>query len=694
MDQSTSVFRRRVWLARLGRFIHQTDDAGRTRSRKWTCMAPIRPQTAPYGSWKSPITSNRIAEQSIGLAEPLVDGADIYWLEQRPKENRSAIVRWSAAGGAQDVLPPPYSARTRVHEYGGGAWTVSDGVLYFSNDRSEPGQRPDRRLYRLDRGAATPVALTPVGPPDTEWRYADGTIDRRRRRWIGIREEHAGAQAERVENAIVAVSLDSGAADAATVLASGHDFFSSPRLSPDGKRLAWLAWDHPNMPWVGTTLHLGEFDARGVPTGPIEIAGGAAESIFQPQWSPDGTALYFVSDRTGWWNLYRYEVARRTVDPVAPRHAEFGQAQWVFGMSTYAFAGRDRMVAAYGEKGVGRLALIDLKSNDFSDIDLPFSDFSSVRAGGGNLVVFRGGGPAIFPAIVRLDLGARSHEVLKQSIDLTHDAALPAYFSRAQPVEFPTTGAKTAFGLYYPPSSPDFAAPADEKPPLLVKCHGGPTSASSSTLDLRTQYWTSRGIAVLDVNYGGSTGYGREYRNRLHRQWGIVDVDDCVNGAKFLADQGLVDRNRCVITGGSAGGYTTLAALAFHDFFQGGASYYGVSDTTALARTTHKFESRYLDWLIGKYPEEDALYRERSPLFHAERISKPVIFFQGDEDRIVPPDQTERMVDALRARSVPVGFLLLAGEQHGFRQAANIQRCLDAELYFYAVQVFGMGLRF
>jgi dipeptidyl aminopeptidase/acylaminoacyl peptidase len=657
-------------------------------------VASDRPQTASYGSWKSPITSSRIAEQSIGVSEPLIDGDAIYWLEQRPKENRYVIVRRWASGGAEDILPPPYSARTRVHEYGGGAWTVSDGVVYFSNDRSEPDQKPDRRLYRLDRGAATPVALTPVGPPDTEWRYADGTIDLRRKRWIGVREEHTGAHGDHVENTIVAVSLDGDAPDAGAVMVSGHDFFSSPRLSPDGGFLAWLAWDHPTMPWVGTTLYLGEIDPRGVPARPAPIAGGAAESIFQPEWSPDGSALYFVSDRTGWWNLYRYDVARRTVDPVAPRQAEFGQAQWAFGMSTYAVAGRNRIVAAYGDKGVGHLALIDLASNDLSDIDLPFSDFSSVRADGGNLVVFRGGGPAVFSAIVRLDLGARSHQVLKPSIDLAGDTALPAYFSRTQPVEFPTTGGKTAFGLYYPPASPDYAAPAGEKPPLLVKCHGGPTSAASSTLDLRTQYWTSRGIAVLDVNYGGSTGYGREYRNRLHRQWGIVDVDDCVNGAKFLAERGLVDRNRCVITGGSAGGYTTLAALAFRDFFQGGASYYGVSDATALARATHKFESRYLDWLIGTYPDEEALYRERSPLFHAERMSKPVIFFQGDEDRIVPPDQTEKMVDALRARNVPVGFFLLAGEQHGFRQAANIQRCLDAELYFYAVEVFRSGLRF
>ena len=662
-------------------------------------MSTVQPQTAPYGSWKSPITSSRIAEQSIGLSEPLIDGDDIYWLEQRPTENRYVIVRWSETGGAEDILPTPYSARTRVHEYGGGAWTVSDGMVCFSNDRSEPGQKPDRRLYRLDRGAATPVAITPVGPPDTEWRYADGTIDRARRRWIGVREQHTrsrppGAQEDRVENALVAVSLDGAASDPGTVLASGHDFFSSPQLSPDGRWMAWLAWDHPNMPWVGTTLYLGEIDRNGIPTQPTAIAGGAAESIFQPQWSPDGSALLFVSDRTGWWNLYRHDVSRGTAQSIAPRQAEFGRAQWVFGMSTYGSADRDRIVAAYSEKGVGHLGLIDPLSNDLSDIDLPFTAYSSVRTDGGHLVVFCAGGPAVPPAIVRLDLGAETHQILRQATELMRDAELVKYVSPAQPIEFPTTGGNTAFGLYYPPQNPDYAAPAGEKPPLLVKSHGGPTSAASGTLDLRIQYWTSRGIAVLDVNYGGSTGYGRAYRDRLHRQWGIVDVDDCVNGARFLADQGLVDRGRCVISGGSAGGYTTLAALTFRDFFRGGASYYGVSDISALARTTHKFESRYLDWLIGKYPEEEALYRQRSPVFHADRLVRPVIFFQGDEDTIVPADQTEKMVDALRARNIPVGFFLLTGEQHGFRQAANIQRTLDAELAFYAIEVFRSGLRF
>jgi dipeptidyl aminopeptidase/acylaminoacyl peptidase len=373
--------------------------------------------------------------------------------------------------------------------------------------------------------------------------------------------------------------------------------------------------------------------------------------------------------------------------------AEFGQPQWVFGMSTYAFAGPDRIVASCVRAGLGRLAVIDVAAGSFTDLDLPFTELSSVRAAG-DRVVFRGGAPDRPASIVLLDLGSHAHTVLKQSTDLADDPAIRKYLTTVETVEFPTEGGRTAFGLFYPPFNPDYAAPSGETPPLVVKVHGGPTSAASSTLNLGHQYWTSRGIAVLDVNYGGSTGFGRDYRNRLHLAWGIVDVDDSVNGARFLAAQGRADARRAVITGGSAGGYTALAALTSRDFFAGGASHYGVSDAAALARDTHKFESRYLDWLIGRYPEEEARYRERSPVEHADRLSKPVIFFQGDEDMIVPPSQTEKMVDAMRARNIPVGYLLFTGEQHGFRRASNIQRALDAELYFYAFEVFGTRLSY
>ena len=639
-------------------------------------------KSAPYGSWKSPITSDLIVAKSIGLSEIRLDGGSVYWLESRPNEAGRYVVVGRVAGGDVDIVPPPFNARTRVHEYGGGAWTVSGGTLYFSNDA-------DQRLYRLDRGAAEPLPITPEGA----LRYADGAIDFRRRAWIGVREDHTSAGRE-PRNTIVRIPVHAAEPDATCVLASGHDFYSSPRLSPDGAWLAYLAWDHPRMPWVGTTLYALPLDADGMPAGePMVIAGGEKESVFQPEWMPDGSALVFVSDRNGWWNLYRCRLDTLKSEPVVPMEAEFGQPQWVFGLSTYAFAGAGRLVCSYESKGLGRLATVELGSGRLTPLDLPYTDFSSVRAEG-DLVVFRAGSAAIPAGFVSLDLATGKTETLKKSTTVADDPELARYFTRVESVEFPTEGNRTAFGLYYPAFNPDYQPPDGDKPPLLVKCHGGPTSAASSTLDLRIQYWTSRGISVLDVNYGGSTGFGREYRERLDDNWGVVDVDDCVNGARYLAERGLVDGNRSVITGGSAGGYTVLAALTFRDYFRGGASHYGVSDLAVLARDTHKFESRYLDSLVGPYPEREDLYRQRSPIGHAHLLSVPVIFFQGDEDMVVPPNQAEIMVDALRRKGTPVGYLLFSGEQHGFRKSDNIKRSLDAELYFYAVNVFRTGLVF
>jgi dipeptidyl aminopeptidase/acylaminoacyl peptidase len=643
---------------------------------------------APYGSWKSPITSDLIVAQSTPLSEVRLDGGAIYWLEGRPQEQgRFVVVRRGPDGAAVDVTSKLFNVRTRVHEYGGGAWTVADGTLYFSNFA-------DGRLYRQALDVPVPEPLTPRPPdPPRGWRFADGVIDRRRNLWIGVREDHTGGMPA---NALVSVDLQRPGAEPGRVLAGGHDFFSSPRLSPDGTRLLWLAWDLPNMPWNGTALFLGTLADDGTLSGePQRLAGGPSESIFQPEWSPAGGEIVFVSDRSGWWNLYRIDLTSRIVAPIAARPAEFGQPQWVFGMSTYAFAGPGRIVCTYSQTGIGHLAVIDVVTGGLRRMETPFTDFGSLRADGDH-VVFRAGAPTLPSCIVSLDLRAGEQRILKKSTDLIDDPELRIrhHLSHVDAVQFPTGGGEMAHGLFYTPRNADYHGPPDEKPPLLVKCHGGPTSAASSALSLGTQYWTSRGIAVLDVNYRGSTGFGRAYRDRLHRNWGVVDVDDCVNGARFLADRGLVDGQRVVISGGSAGGYTTLAALVFRDFFQGGASYYGVSDIAALARDTHKFESRYLDWLIGPYPQEEALYRERSPLFHAERLNRPVIFFQGDEDAIVPPNQTEAMVAALRRRGKPVGYFLFTGEQHGFRKGSNVQRCLDAELYFYAVEVFRTGLTY
>jgi dipeptidyl aminopeptidase/acylaminoacyl peptidase len=419
------------------------------------------------------------------------------------------------------------------------------------------------------------------------------------------------------------------------------------------------------------------------------------ESVFQPEWSPDGRAIFFVSDRSGWWNLYRFDLVSRTSEPLAPMAAEFGAPLWKLGARTYACAGSDRIVCAYSEAGLGRLAVLNLKGKVLRPFEVPFTEFSSVQVNG-NRAVFRAGASNHPASIVVLDLLSGMHRVLKKETDLLDQpgSRITDYLSMVRSVEFPTTDGNTAYGLLYPPHNPDYVGLPNELPPLLVRCHGGPTASASSVLDITTQFWTSRGIAVLDVNHGGSSGFGRAFRNRLHLNWGIVDVDDCINGAKFLAAEKLVDYNRIVIRGGSAGGFTTLAALTFRDFFHGGASYYGISDLAVLARDTHKFESRYLDWLIGPYPQAQERYRARSPLYHADRLSKPVIFFQGAEDPVVPPNQAEALVEALRRNGKAVGYFVFSGEQHGFRNAANIRHCLDAELQFYAIEVFNVGLTF
>ena len=641
-------------------------------------------ETLPYGAWRSPITSDLIVGEMLGLGDIRVDGGDIYWIEGRPSEaGRNVIVRRGPGGAIDDVTPPPYSARTRVHEYGGGAMNVHRGFVYFTNFA-------DQRLYQ-QAGGMEPTPLTP--PPDAEQgsirrRFADGIIDEPRRRWIGVREEHAG---NGVDNTLVAIDL--AQPGPGVVLAQGTDFYASPALSPDGQRLAWLSWNHPNMPWVGTELWLADIAADGRLASPRRIAGSDRESIFQPQWSPDGI-LYFVSDRSGWWNLYRCDPkGDGAVRALCPREAEFGRAQWNFAQSTYAFLSAAQLVCAYTEDGRDRLARLDIAAGKLTPLNLPYTDFGQIRAIG-DRIVCRAGSPADSPAIVLIDPANGACEVLRSATPALADGELRAYVSAPQHLTFPTEHELTAHANFYPPHNPNYAAPASEKAPIVVKCHGGPTASAASVLDLRIQYWTSRGIAVLDVDYGGSTGYGRAYRERLKGAWGIVDVEDCLNAARHVIAQGLADGGRAVITGGSAGGYTVLAALTRGEVFKGGASYYGISDVAALARDTHKFESRYLDWLIGPYPEREDLYRERSPLTHADALRCPVIFFQGADDRVVPPNQTEMMVEALRRRGVPVGYLLFAGEQHGFRRAETIKRALDAELYFYAALIFRTRLGF
>lgn len=628
------------------------------------------PIAAPHGSWKSPISSDVIVSGTIRLGQIMLDDEDVYWIEMRPAEGgRNVIVRHTLDGRTIDTTPPTFNARTRVHEYGGGDFVVGDGTIYFSNFA-------DQRLYRHEPGAE-PQPIT----PEADLRYADCVIDRLQRRMICVCEDHAVAGRGAI-GTLMSLGLEGG--EGGQVLVFGNDFYSSPRLSLDGSRLAWLTWNHPNMPWDGTELWIGELRPDGSLGRTERVAGGVDESIFQPEWSPEGV-LHFVSDRTGWWNLYRWRDGR--VEPLYEMAAEFGRPQWVFGMSTYAFESPSRIICTYTERGRWRLASLDTATRKLELIDTPYTDISSLRATSG-WAVFVGGSPTEPASIIRLDLAEQRLEVLRRSSKITINAG---YLSIPQAIEFPTEHGLTAYAFFYAPQNRDYIAPPDKLPPLLVKSHGGPTAAASTMLDWEIQYWTSRGVAVLDVNYGGSTGYGRSYRQRLNGQWGIVDIDDCVNGARHLVEQGQVDGNRLAIRGGSAGGYTTLCALTFRDTFKAGASYYGVSDLEALAKDTHKFESHYLDRLIGPYPEQRTLYEERSPIHFTSRLSCPVIFFQGLEDKVVPPNQAESMVNALRAKGLPVAYVPFDGEQHGFRRAENIKRALDAELYFYS-KIFGFKL--
>lgn len=614
---------------------------------------------SPYGSWKSPITADLIAAETVGLGQVVLDEADVYWSEQRPAEGARNTILRAHSGTIEEVLSAPYSARSRVHEYGGGAFTVARGVAYFTNFA-------DQRVYRCPPGGG-PEPLTPADAR----RYADLIADPLGGRVIAVCEEHRPGR-EPV-NALVAIDAERAAEP--QVLVAGHDFYASPCLSPDGRRLAWLSWNHPDMPWDVAALYVAQLDARGHAQEPRRVAGGTNESIFQPSFGPDG-GLYFVSDRTGWWNLYR--LTDDGIEALAPRTAEFGLPQWVFGLSTYAFAGA-RLVCAWSERGTWRLGVLDTDTRDLRAFPLPYTDIGQVRARDGR-AYFIGAMPSLLPALVELDLETARTTVLHRSTALCLE---PGYLSKPESIEYETANAEYAHAFYYPPRNHDVDPPSQEKPPLLVLSHGGPTAATSSALNLKTQYWTSRGFAVLDVNYRGSTGYGRTYRERLYGQWGVFDVEDCVHGARELVARGLVDPDRIAIRGGSAGGFTTLCALTFCDDFVAGASYYGVSDLEALARDTHKFEARYLDRLVGPYPAERARYRERSPIHHVDRLARPVIFFQGGEDRVVPPDQTERLVAAMRAKRVPVAYILFADEAHGFRRAANITRALEAELFFY-----------
>jgi len=620
----------------------------------------------PFGSWPSPLAAAQLARAGRRPSQPRWQGEHVYWLERRPEDaGRQVVVRARPGGGVEEVTPAGVNVRSLVHEYGGGDYGFVRGELVFAS-LGEPG---------VQRLAGAPLTS---GPPGACYADFAGSPDGR---WlVAVEEQPTPPGATEPRNRLVAFDLASGRR---TLVIDGQDFVSTPRFDPRGDQLACLVWSHPDMPWDATRLLVLPWSRSGPAGPPRQVAGGGAESIFQPGFSPRGR-ITFVSDRSGWWNLYQERDA--TVRALCPRSAEFGLPQWVFGMSTWGFVDEETLLCTVVEAGLGRLARLSLADGRLETLALPFTAFDGLSVDAGR-AAFVGMSPDRVPTVCALEVASGRVRELTQPEDL---ALEPADVSAPEPLRFASEAGREAHAFLYRPCSRRFEGPPRERPPLLVKSHGGPTSFSPGVLRPDVQYWTSRGFAVIDVNYGGSSGYGRDYRNLLRGAWGVVDVDDCCAAATFLARSGVVDPARLAITGGSAGGYTTLCALTFRDVFQAGASYYGIGDLEALARDTHKFESRYLDRLVGPYPERRDLYVARSPIHHSEQLGCPVVFFQGLEDRVVPPAQAEAMVAALATRGVMHAYLAFAGEQHGFRRAENIRAALEGELCFYG-RVFGFA---
>jgi dipeptidyl aminopeptidase/acylaminoacyl peptidase len=636
--------------------------------------AVAEPVTLPYGAWPSAIAAADLAGAAVAMADLQVANGQPWWRESRPEERgRQVLVTRDPDGTRRIVTPGDFDVRTRVHEYGGASYLVlPDGSVVFSHYR-------DQRLYRQRPGRA-PEPLTPAG-----YRYADCTLHPAGDRLVCVREDHT--EATRRENGeerneIVAVPLDAGGPG--TVLVTGSDFVAYPRLSPDGRRLAWVQWNHPNMPWDSSTLHVAELGASGIGK-PVQVAGGPAESVIEPAWDRDGS-LYFISDRSGWWNLYRWRDGE--VRAVSPMARESGGPLWTHGASSYALTGDGRAVVRHSQDAVDRLGVLDLGSGTLRDLDLPFTSVTDIRLLDRDTAVLLAGSALRPPVLLAIDLSSGAHRVLHEPAPTDLAAE---WISVPEAIEFPTAAGpggepRTAHAWFYPPRNPQARGPKGERPPLLVFVHGGPTAVARASFSLQRQYWTSRGFAIVDVNYGGSTTYGRDYRRRLNGQWGVVDVQDCVAAVDYLVGQGRVHADRVAIRGGSAGGFTTLAALAFTDRFKAGANYFGISDIAALAADSHKFERMYDVSLVG--PPDPALYRARSPIHHLDRFSEPLVTFQGSEDKVVPPNQSRMIVEALRRKGVPVAYLEFEGEAHGFRRAENIVRAQEAELYFYGA-IFG-----
>lgn len=637
--------------------------------------------TAPHGSWPSPVTVDQLTSASVGLAEVHVDGGDLYWLEAHAEQGgRCSVWRAPLAGGAAvEVTPPGANVRSRVHEYGGGAWGVADGVVVYS-------EMADGRLYRVD-GDGPARALTPAG----DLRFADVRVHPDRGLVLAVREDHGGPG--ECVNTVAAVALEPAADEAdldpGTVLVDSVDFCSTPELSADG-RLAFVTWDHPAMPWDATALSVGTLAGDATSGWRLEnvcrAAGGPAVSAVHPRWTPDGT-LVLVDDRSGWWNLYAWSGGDGEDRPLHPAEAEFCEPGWVLGQTPYAVVDDTTLVCALNRSGVLSTALLDLGTGDLHPLTAEGTEASALAVGDGRVaaVLHHPDRPAGL-AVAVLPAGDEplAWDERRRSSDL---ALPPAAVSRAEAVSWDGP-LGPVHGFYYPPTNPDVVAPEGSRPPLVTLSHGGPTSFSSPSFSLSYQFWTSRGYAVLDVNYGGSTGYGRAYRERLAGRWGLVDVADCADGARAMGDQGRADPARLVVKGGSAGGYTTLRALTATDVFAAGISSYGIGSLEALALDTHKFESRYLDGLVGPYPEARDVYVERSPLTHVDSLAAPILLLQGTEDKVVPPAQAEEMADAARRKGLPVALIMFEGEGHGFRRAENIRRSLEAQQYFLG-RLFG-----
>ncbi len=683
--------------------------------QKETSQKQKKAKTAPYGSWQSPINASTLTKANKGLLEPQFDGNDIYWLESRPLEKgRTGIVCITEEGMQKDILPAPLNARSRVNEYGGGSYCVHEGIVYFV-------LFDDQRVYALnsrEQETKKNITPTPLTPENPNFRFGDLTIDPIRKRLLAICEDHTQSTNKKdppSEPKTTLVSIDiknNNGEQPPKVIQSGEDFYSSPGISPDGTKMSWLSWNHPNMPWDGTTCWIADVNEAGEPKNIQSIAGGNSESVFQPTWSPDNN-LYFSSDKNNWWNIYRCKIKtdsltssfKPSVELIYKDDAEYATPQWVFGLRTFGFLNNEEILTTYTKSGLWFLAKIHMSDNTLKLIPTESTDIGYVNAKT-NRGIYIGSNSKEFESLyqyINVKEPKQSEDQKNNISVIQHSGSLAIdknYLSTPEPITFPTTSNKPSdehgHAFFYPPKNSEYQYISDTSdsnnlPPLLVFCHGGPTAAAHSSLNLKIQYWTSRGFAVVDVNYGGSTGYGREYRDRLKNNWGLVDVQDAIDCVNYLAKENKINPNKTAIRGGSAGGYTVLSALTFHDVFKAGTSLYGIGDLETLATDTHKFESRYLDQLVGPYPQAKEIYQNRSPIHYVEKLNCPALFLQGLKDKVVPPNQAEAMVAALDKQKIPVAYVTFPEEGHGFRQAENIKRALEAELYFYS-KVFQFDL--